>query len=121
MSNQISPQLSHNINGTRSLSLMTIVLIVVIIGIILFLIGMFGYRILFKMDWTDSFYTTALTMAGLGLEVKPCRKDQKIFVGIFTLLSVGFYLIVIAAIIACMIQPFVLTAINSGRQYTLLP
>jgi len=86
-------------------SLMAVVLIIIIIGIILFLLGMFGYRVLFDFSWVDSFYATALTMSGLSLEIKPTRCDQKIFIAIFTLLSVGFYLIIVAAIIAAFIQP----------------
>lgn len=101
-------------------SLMTIVLVIVILAVLLFLFGMFGYHKLFKLDWVDSFYAAALTMAGLSLEVAPETSDQKVFVGIFTLFSVGLYLILIAAVIACLLKPSInkATLIASEHPYS---
>ncbi len=83
-----------------------VLLVIIVLAIILFIIGVAGYHLILEEDVVHSIYATSLTMAGLSLEAKPQRNDQKIFISIFTILSVGFYLIFIAAIIACLLQPF---------------
>ncbi len=92
-----------------------VLVIVIIFSIILLIIGAWGYRFILNRDWVDSFYLSALTMSGLSLEAKPEGRDQKIFVAVFTLLSVGLYLILIATIIACFLEP-----VFSNHLYELL-
>ena len=72
---------------------------VLILIIIIFVIGMIGFHYIFNKDWTDSFYLTALTMSSLSLETKPQTPSEKIFVGIFTLISIGMYLILIIVLV----------------------
>jgi H+/Cl- antiporter ClcA len=96
-------------------SLLTVLLFIIIIAVILFILGMCGYHWLFNLDWVNSFYVTALTMAGLSLEVRPKTRCQKIFVAIFTLLSVGFYLIVIATVIASILEPALERAVEHAE------
>lgn len=92
------------------LALSSVVLIVVIIVILVFLYGVYGFSVLFQKSFVDSLYITALTMSGLSLEVKPECDDQRLFVAFFTLLSIGLYLILVAAIIACLLQPALVRA-----------
>lgn len=97
-------------------SLITVLMIIILISIFIFIIGMVGHRWMFDLNWVDSFYSTALTMAGLSLEVKPETNCQKIFLAVLTLLSVGFYLVVIAAIIACILEPVLDRAVEHGEK-----
>ncbi len=88
-------------------SLWEIVIIVIVISIILILIGAAGYHYILGKELGDSFYLSALTMSGLSLETKPKNINEKIFVAIYTLISIGVYLILIAAIIACFLEPII--------------
>ncbi len=97
------------------LSPQSVLVIIILVAIILIFIGALGYRYLSDKDWTHSFYASALTMAGLSLEVRPQTNQEKIFIAIFTLLSVGFYLILVAAIIACLLEPVIKTEIGNYR------
>lgn len=85
-----------------------VLLWIIIVAVLLYLLGAWGYRILLDKDWLDSFYLSALTMAGLSLEVKPVTATQKIFIAIFTLVSVALYLVLVATIIACFLEPILL-------------
>ncbi len=82
-----------------------VLIVIIFVIIILLVIGAWGYHFILKEDWVDSFYLSALTMSSLSLEAKPKSRDQKIFIAIFTLLSIGVYLILIATIIACFLEP----------------
>ena len=84
-----------------------VLVIIIFVAIVLLIVGALGYRFILGQDSVDSFYLSALTMAGLSLEVKPKTRDEKIFIAIFTLLSVGFYLILVATIIACFLEPVI--------------
>ena len=94
-------------------SLWKIVVIVIIIAIILIFLGAAGYHYILGKDMDDAFYLSALTMSSLSLETKPKNTNEKIFVAIYTLVSIGFYLILIAAIIACFLEPIILRANNN--------
>ncbi len=95
-------------------SLWEIVMIVIIISVILIFIGAAGYRYILGKEWDDSSYLSALTMSGLSLETKPKNINEKIFVAIFTLISIGVYLILIAAIIACFLEPIIVQINNKN-------
>ena len=84
-----------------------VLIIIIFLVIILILIGAWGYHLILKRDWIDSFYLSALTMSSLSLEAKPLNNDEKIFIAIFTLLSIALYLILIATIIACFLEPII--------------
>ncbi len=99
------------------MSLWGVLIIIIILAIVLFIIGMIGYYFVLEENIIDSFYITALTMAGLSLEVKPKTTDQKVFIAIFTILSVGFYLVLIAAIIACLLEPVIAQAKDGPLSY----
>nr|QBK90920.1 MAG: uncharacterized protein LCPAC201_02210 [Pithovirus LCPAC201] len=95
-------------------SLLKIVIIVVIISIFLIFLGAAGYHYILGKDMDDAFYLSVLTMSGLSLETKPKNTNEKIFVAVYTLISIGFYLILIAAIIACFLEPIVLQVNNKN-------
>lgn len=114
------PSATPMVTTKPSISITTVVLVIVVLAILLLLLGAFAYRTLFKLSWTDAFYAASVTMAGLSLEVRPTRNDQKVFVAIFTLLSVALYLILVAALIACLLQPFLNVAVNNGTHHRIL-
>ena len=72
---------------------------IILLVIIIFIIGMIGFHYIFDKIWTDSFYLTALTMSSLSLETKPKTNSEKIFIGIFTMISIGMYLVLITVLI----------------------
>ncbi len=84
-----------------------VLIILLIVAIVLIFIGALGYHHVSGSNWVDSFYASALTMAGLSLEVKPKTNNEKIFIAVFTLISVGFYLIFIAAVLASLLEPII--------------
>lgn len=73
---------------------------IILLIILIYLLVVWGVKLLFNLNWIDSFYYASLIMAGVSLEVKPETNSQKIFIAITTLVMVGLYLILIAVIIA---------------------
>lgn len=61
--------------------------------------------LIFNSSLIDSFYQTLLIMGGLSLEVKPNNDEQKIFIAIFTFISISCYLSAIAVMVALFINP----------------
>ena len=84
-----------------------ILVIVIIVALILLILGTVGYHYVTEQDWIHSFYASALTMAGLSLEVKPQTTAEKIFIAIFTLMAVGCYLVLIAASMTSLLEPVI--------------
>lgn len=82
-----------------------VLIIVIIIVILVLFLGILGYHYILKQDWAESFYLATLTMTSLSLEIKPQEMGEKIFIAFITLVSVGLYLILIATIIACFLEP----------------
>ena len=78
--------------------------IVIILIILVFIIGILGFHYFFDQEWIDSFYYTSVTMSSLSLEIKPENNSQKIFVSLFSLLSIGMYLILIAVLVSLFFQ-----------------
>jgi hypothetical protein len=85
-----------------------VVVIALIIAVLIIFIGAIGYRYILGKEWDDSLYLAALTMSSLSLEAKPETQMAKLFVAIYTLISIGFYLILIAALIACFLEPMII-------------
>ena len=69
--------------------------------LLVFIIGLIGFRILFNFGWVDAFHNTAVTMSTLGIhsECNVETDNQKIFVGIYALISGALYLSIISLIV----------------------
>jgi len=87
-----------------------LIVVLIVIFILILFIGAAGYHKLFDLNLVDSFYTAASTMTGLSQEVLPETNDQKIFIATYALLSIAFYLILVAAIIAIILEPIILSS-----------
>lgn len=98
-----------------------VLIIVLIVAIILIILGAIGFHFVIGEDWIDSFYLASLTMSSLSLETKPRSQGEKIFVALYTLVSIGFYLILIAAIIAAFLEPCISQANQLDQQYNSPP
>lgn len=74
-------------------------LIILILFVIMFVIGVITYKYWFKMDTVDAIYNTSLSMAATGIDEHKRSNGEKIFVGIFSIISSLFFLSLAGAII----------------------
>ncbi len=93
-------------------NLKIIFIFVIILIVIVYLIGVWGYRILFNDSWIDSFFNSAVNITGLNLEVKPVTSSQKIFLTFLTLIGISLYMIFIATVIAIFLEPIILKGLH---------
>ena len=92
-----------------------LIFILIIFTILLLFLGAVGYHHIFGTDAVDSFYGAALTMSGLSQEIPPKTAQEKLFVAVFALFSIGLYLVVIAAIIAVVLEPLISETLAQSR------
>ncbi len=61
----------------------------VIVLAIIFILGIIGFRLFFEVGWIDAAFQTAIATSTLGLSVTSTAEtdSQKLFLGIFALLS----------------------------------
>lgn len=74
----------------------------VIILVIIFIIGIIGFRYFFNTDWVDAFFQTGLATSTLGLSATSVAEtnSQKLFLVIYALTSSIIFLGVAAHIVA---------------------
>lgn len=65
-----------------------VLIITVVAFIIMIVIGTIFYAWLFGLGWLDAFYHAALTLAAISLEVEAMTVGQKIFIVVYSLVSV---------------------------------
>ena len=60
-----------------------------LILIIIFIIGIIGFRILFEVGWIDASYQTAMATSTLGLSATSVAEtdSQKLFIGVLAIVS----------------------------------
>lgn len=72
---------------------------IVVLFIIVFLIGIIGFKYFFNLDWHDAFYHAALTTSTLGVDVENKTRSQKYFIAIYALVSGILFISLISAFI----------------------
>lgn len=60
----------------------------VILFVIVIIIGTIGYVYLFGLSWIDAFYNASLVLTAIGVEVDPQTVGQKLFIIVYSLISV---------------------------------
>lgn len=70
---------------------------------IFLIIGCLGYCYFFDLSLIDGMYLSLVTLSSLSLEIKPLTNMQKIFVSLYSVLSIGLYLIFISCLVSYLI------------------
>lgn len=81
-----------------------LLLVTIVIG------GVIGFKLLADYSWIDAFYMTVITVTTVGFgEVVPLSADQKLFTGIYIILSISIFGYAISTLIE-----FILSTNNIG-------
>lgn len=86
-------------NNLREKTQLAILMLVSILFVVM-CIGFTGYKLLFNLNNTDAFYYTAITASTLGIDPHPRTNKEKIFIGIYALLSGVFFIATISTIVS---------------------
>lgn len=80
----------------------TVLAILMLFSILFFVlcIGFSGFKLLFNMSNTDAFYNAAITVSTLGVDPHQRSNKEKIFTGIFALLSGVFFIATVSTIVS---------------------
>lgn len=81
-------------NTYELLIFMTLIIILVLT------VGAIGYKILFDLSILDSYYYSVLTATSINAYPAIKTKGQKIFVGIYAMLSIILFVALISSIVA---------------------
>jgi hypothetical protein len=76
------------------------ILILTITFIVIFIIGIIGYKHIFHMGTTDAFFNTSLTLSNLAIDLHEKTEAEKIFTGIYSLIAGIFFIALVSAIVA---------------------
>jgi len=63
-------------------------IIIIIIYIVVIIIGTIFFIFMFDLTWVDGLYTAVLVLTGINIEVNPTTDGQKLFIVIYSLLTV---------------------------------
>jgi len=77
-------------------------------GLIVFslALGMFGYHLFVRLDWTDSFLNASMILTGMG-EITPLdTTGGKVFAGLYALFSGVAFLTIIGVLVAPVVHRF---------------
>ena len=80
-----------------------LVFLLILLIFIVSILGCLGYCYFFDQNIIDGMYLSIVTMSSLSLEIKPLTNAQKIFVLVYSLLSIGIYLIFISCLVSYII------------------
>ena len=75
----------------------------IIFLLILVIAGSIGYCILFEVGVIESIYLSIVTMSSLSLEIRPSTDIQKVFVALYSIISIGVYLLFVSIFVAYII------------------
>lgn len=92
------------------INLVTLLFCILLLWIIIIILGIIGFCCMFDHDMVHSTYLTIITMSSVSLETQPETCCQKCFLAVFSLLSIGIYLLLISVLIALMMSSFVKNA-----------
>ena len=84
-------------------SLQRLLIWIIVVVLILLILGGLGYYYLFNVDIVDSLYLSVVTMSSLSLEINPETRGQKAFVGLYSIISIGLYLVLVSLIVSYLI------------------
>ncbi len=92
-------------NEMRRLILLFIFSIIIFLTIIL--VGTIGYIYLFDLTWIDAFYNASLVLTAISVEVNPETIEQKLFIIIYSLISVILFLSIASGVINKLFDAFI--------------
>lgn len=75
-------------------------ILIIILFVIIYMIGIIGYKFIFKMTVADAIFNTSLTISNLGVGLHEKTAAEKIFTGVYAVISGVFFLSLVGAIIA---------------------
>ena len=76
------------------------VIIGLILTLIILLIGMTGYHYFEKVSWLDAYVNAAMIISGLGTLANPKTLLGKLFIGTYSILGGGSFLLIMAIVFA---------------------
>lgn len=74
--------------------------LIILLLVVVVLVGVIGFKFLFKMSLTDAFYNATITASTLGTDVHERTSGEKIFTGIYGIISCVLIISLISAIIS---------------------
>lgn len=95
----------YNTNN-RTKSVGTLIVWILIVFLIVFFIGVIGFIYIFDMDLSDAFYNAAITTSTLGIEIREKNTKQKIFLGIYALISGVLFISLVSAFISHIVEVY---------------
>lgn len=84
--------------------LFTALIIFIVIYVLLFFIGLIGFRYFYKLSWLDSFMNVSNTITGNSPFLIPMTSAGKWFAGIYLIVSHIVFLILFALLVAYIID-----------------
>ena len=75
------------------------VAIIILVFVLLFAVGIIGYKLFFKMTLPDALYNTSLTISNIGNGSHDKTTEEKIFTSIFAILCGIFFISLSSAVI----------------------
>lgn len=76
------------------------ILVLFIFFIVIFFIGIVGYKYVFGMSPSDAFFNTSLTVSNLGIGLHEKTATEKIFTAIYSLLTGILFVSLVSSIVA---------------------
>lgn len=76
------------------------IMILAVTFIVIFIIGIIGYKHFFHMKTSDAFFNTSLTVSNLAIDLHEKTAAEKIFTGVYSLIAGIFFVALVSAIVA---------------------
>jgi hypothetical protein len=70
------------------------------IGIVILFIGIMGLRYFEGNDWIDAYANAAMVISGVGVITNPKTNGGKLFIGTYSLIGGGSFLLIVAVVFA---------------------
>ena len=80
--------------------------LIILLLVVVVLIGIAGFKFLFKMSFIDAFYNATITASTLGTDVHERTSGEKIFTGIYGIVSCVLIISLISAMISYIFMIF---------------
>jgi hypothetical protein len=82
-------------NGIRHLNTSQLLLLLFLLLFVILIIGTLGFHHICKLSHMDAFYNSCLTVTTLGIQYRPNKNSEKIWISIYSLISVILFLSII--------------------------
>jgi hypothetical protein len=69
-------------------------------GFVILFIGMIGLRYLEGNSWSDAYVNSAMIVSGVGTLTNPKTESGKLFVGTYSIIGGGSFLLIVAVVFA---------------------